>query len=202
MEIPYYLRTDLTPEEKKAVGHYRDKGVKQEDWSYKQASGKKCRDCIIFNGILRRSGVWSKLKATEQRKAMEYITQIKSAIAHSRTTRDLELFKGVMYFPKLREYTVGKVVSDNAFGSFTTDINTANKYSGKDKTKTERYIYFRLKLPKGSRALYIDEKEEEYVLLPGMKYYVADKIQYKKAGSKTSMWTAKGNAIVYYLEIA
>lgn len=192
--IPYQKRSDLTADEKDAIGHYRDLNYQQFDWSYKPEKKRLSSDCDIINGVLRKNISISKLNSKEQTRFKQLVSHISSAVFKSKLSKGFTVYKGLIDFDGLKDYQIGKIVEDKAFGSFSTSKEVALKYAGPN-SKGELIIFI-LDLNRSDYAIYIDEKESEWVLPRNSKYYVADISHYEK-----SEW-GDSKAIIYYLRLA
>ena len=188
--IPYLKRKDLTEEEKAAISHYKDINNPQYKWELKVKRQKDVGiDCQIVNGVLRDDHHYSELSSGDKKRFTRIKNLINSAVKKSKTREDLRLFKGVKPFDKLVCYSIGAKVPQPAFSSFTTNAKLAKRYAGKKKGE---YIFFYLKLNKGSHALYVDSDEDEWILATDCVLQVTD-IKH------TSLLGVR--AIVYYLKL-
>lgn len=110
------------------------------------------------------------------------------------TTEDLEVWRGR---PEKIDYAVGDEFSDRAFSSWSTGYGTAVNFAGGWAGKAEGTLY-RVRIPKGSRAVVENEAEQEVLLRPGSKYRVAEIIDNADKGASKLY---RGPSRVYVLEI-
>ena len=110
------------------------------------------------------------------------------------TTEDLEVWRGR---GSRKDYAVGDEFSDRAFSSWSTSYSTAANFAGGWAGKAEGTLY-RVRLPKGSRAVVENEAEQEVLLRPGSKYRVAEIIDNADKGASNLY---RGPSRVYVLEI-
>ena len=110
------------------------------------------------------------------------------------TTEDLEVWRGR---GSRNDYAVGDEFSDRAFSSWSTSYKTAANFAGGWAGKAEGTLY-RVRLPKGSRAVVENEAEQEVLLRPGSKYRVAEIIDNADKGASNLY---RGPSRVYVLEI-
>lgn len=189
--IPYHKRADLTKKEIEAISHYKDLVNPQYEWDMKVRKKKGVGiDCQIINGLLR--GEYSKLTLSRKDKARftQSIRHINSAILKSIVNTNLDLFRGLKPFKGLNKFQIGGTVTEQGISSFTSSLRTAKEYSGKN--HRGEYIYFHLELKRGSRALYVDSDEKEWILKPMTKFKVRD-IERTRLGGRM--------AIIYHLEL-
>lgn len=190
--LPFKSRKDLTDYEKRALMCYRDLEYPQHVWSYKLRTKRPNTDCDIINGYLRGTIVKTKFKVKELRALKSLIRAITRAINKSVVSRKFTVYKGVSYFPELKKYIVDNVVIDEAFNSFSTSEKKAFEYSKKNR-KGEKII-FALELKKGDKAVYMDNKEHEWLVQRRSHYAVTDVRVY-------SNYKTYGKAIIYYLRL-
>ncbi len=192
--IPYNDKRNtlgLTEKEIDAVGHYRDLNHIQEKWSVDPNPKRKSKDCDVINGYYR--GTLKGLGDEEVKLIRLYARRIQSAISKSSINSKFTVYKGVEPFPKLKNYQVGKYTVDKGFSSFSASLEIASTYA-KTKKKEDPKIIFVLVLDKGDKALYIDEKEEEWLIPRGSKYHVSNvELEYIEG---------VGKAMLYYLTLA
>lgn len=185
-------RKDLTKHEKSALRHYRDLGFPQHKWSFKLGTNRPNTDCDMINGYLRGTIPESRFRFKEVDYLKSLITAIETAIDKSIVDRKFTVYKGLKYFSKLTKYIKGKSVIDLGFNSFSTSIDKALEYSGKN-AKGE-HILFGLDLKSGDHALYIDEKEDEWLIQKGSEFQVYAIRHVKRPD-------IIGKAIIYYLKL-
>lgn len=190
--LSFKSRKDLTKYEKTALMCYRDLEYPQHTWSYKLRNNRPNTDCDIINGYLRGTIAKTKFKVKELRALKSLIRAITRAINKSIVSSNFTVYKGVSYFPELKNLIEGKIFIDKGFNSFTTSTEKAKEYSGKN-AKGEKII-FTLDLKKGDNALYIDNKEKEWLIQKNCHYRVIRIIRYVNS----KLW---GNAIIYYLKL-
>ena len=190
--LPFKSRKDLTKYEKTALMCYRDLEYPQHTWSYKLRNNRPNTDCDIINGYLRGTIAKTKFKVKELRALKSLIRAITRAINKSIVSSNFTVYKGVSYFPELKNYIKNKRVVDKAFNSFTTSSKKALEYSGKNKNGES--IIFALQLNKGDKAVFIDNKEKEWLIQKHSCYQVME-IRHLK---KSKIW---GKAIIYYLKL-
>lgn len=195
--VPYQNRSDLTDREIRGIDHYKDLVNPQYQWDYR----RRCNaeeislgiDCFMVNQVLRGIIPVSVLSKRDLIRYNAIVLQLNAAIKKSRIDSSIDVVKGVSYFDGLEDYQIDNVVTDNAFGSFTTSIEKAAEYANTN--ADNELIFFYLRLEKGDSALYIDADEEEWLLGSDRKYIVGDIIHYEP-----SQWIRGKQAIVYYLE--
>ena len=186
-------RKDLSLCEKMALMCYRDIGYPQHIWEIDIEGVRENIDCDVMNGYLRGKIPKSKFTKLKLKYLSYLITTITRIIDKSRVDRKLfTVYKGVSYYPELENYTVDNSVTDLAFNSFSTSENRAFKYSGKN-SKGQKII-LALDLKRGDKAVYIDNKEHEWLVQRGSHYAVTDVREY-------SNYKSRGKAIVYYLRL-
>ena len=186
-------RKDLSLCEKMALMCYRDIGYPQHIWEIDIEGVRENIDCDVMNGYLRgklQKPMFTKLNFKYLKYLIATITRI---IEKSRVDRKLfTVYKGVSYFPELKDYIVDNVVIDEAFNSFSTSEKKAFEYSKKNR-KGEKII-FALELKKGDKAVYMDNEEHEWLVQRGSHYAVTDVREY-------SQYKSFGKAIIYYLRL-
>lgn len=105
----------------------------------------------------------------EERKLIEFcISHLDSAILKSIILEEIWALRGVPDLSWLNT-KIGTIFTEKAYGSFSLDRESALKY-----TLPEKQILFHLKLNKGTKALYIDEIENEILLPRNMTYLIRD----------------------------
>ena len=187
-------RKDLSLCEKMAIMSYRDIGYPQHAWDidgYKR--NRPNHDCDMINGYLRGkipNSKFTKLK-------LKYLKYLIATIAHainksSVDRKTLAVYKGVSYFPELDKYCIGHEITDKAFNSFTASEKKALEYSKKNQNGEK--IIFALDLKKGDKAIYIDNKEKEWLIQKKSRYIVTRISHFKNS----KIW---GKAIIYYLRL-
>ncbi len=190
--LPFKSRKDLTDYEKTALKCYRDLEYPQHTWSYKLRNNRPNTDCDIINGFLRGTIAKTKFKVKELRVLKSLIRAITRAINKSIVSSNFTVYKGVSYFPELKKYIVNYSVVDMAFNSFTTSEKKALEYSKKNQNGEK--IIFALDLKKGDKAIYIDNKEKEWLIQKKSRYIVTRISHFKNS----KIW---GKAIIYYLRL-
>ena len=116
------------------------------------------------------------------------------------TTEDIEIWRGRR---SRKDYVVGETIDEKAFGSWSTSYRTAQKFAidtkieGKRAETTHGTLY-RLRLPKGSRAVVENEVEQEVLLKPDTKYRVAEIVDNADKGADRLY---NGPSRVYILEV-
>ncbi|MBZ3936065.1 ADP-ribosyltransferase [Methanimicrococcus blatticola] len=98
-----------------------------------------------------------------------YIEHLDRAIQKSKIKKDFWAFRGVSELSWLKYLAVGEVFTEDAFGSFSADLETAYKY-----TNPNNPIIFRLKINDKMEALYIDETENEILRPRNRKYKIIE----------------------------
>ena len=114
--------------------------------------------------------------------------------AMGRTTEDVEVWRGRR---SRKDYVVGDEIEDKAFSSWSTSYKTAQNFAGGWAGKAEGTLY-RLRLPKGARAVVENEVEQEVLLGPGTKYRVAEIVDNADKGADKLY---RGPSRVYILEV-
>ena len=110
------------------------------------------------------------------------------------TTEDIEVWRGRR---SRKDYVVGDEFTDRAFSSWSSSYKTAQKFAGGVTSQAQGTLY-RLRLPKGSRAVVENEVEQEVLLRPGTKYRVAEIVDNADKGADRLY---RGPSRVYILEV-
>ena len=110
------------------------------------------------------------------------------------TTEDFEIWRGRR---SRKDYVVGETIEEIAFGSWSPSYRTAANFAGGVTRQAEGTLY-RLRLPKGSRAVVENEVEQEVLLAPDTKYRVAEIVDNADKGADRLY---KGPSRVYILEV-
>lgn len=190
---PFYKRKDLTLNEISALKHFRDLEYPQYKWLYKLRTNRPNTDCDMINGYLRGNIPKSKLRDMEIHLLKRLIRAITRAINKSSVDRKrFMVYKGVAYFEGLKKYVKGKTIVNKAFSSFSTSKKMALKYAGKNPNGEK--IIFALWLKKGNKAIYIDEKEGEWLIQKHSHYSIMEIRRY----DHHRFW---GKAIIYYFKL-
>lgn len=161
---PFIEREDLLPREKTAVGNYQDVwqwNSQKEDWGFEVPENwKKKSWCYAINNYCRNQDFKNKI-TREDREDIEFnIQNIDNAILKSETDREYTLFKGLGNADWLSKIKMEETYVEKAFGSYSLKMEQALGYADPDYP-----VLFQVKIEKKSKALYIDDAEDE-VLLP------------------------------------
>ena len=108
------------------------------------------------------------------------------------TTEDIEIWRG-----RKIDYAVGETIEEKAFGSWSTSYRTAANFAGGVTRQAEGTLY-RLRLPKGNRAVVENELEQEVLLAPDTRYRVAEIVDNADKGADRIY---RGSSRVYILEV-
>lgn len=186
---PYKKRTDLSNAEKNAISHYKDLTNPQYKWDYKPEKGK-CKDigidCYIVNSVLRGIIPKSALSKRDLNRFYSIVNNMSAAIEKSELTEAMEVIKGLSGSSWIEKYKSEDEYNEDAFGSYTTSKNIANKYAKKN--KDGKKVFISQMLNKDSHALFVDNDECEYILPKGRRYLISRIREYKN------------NKIIYYIE--
>ena len=131
-------------------------------------------------------------RALETSRARGIVDDMVSAMRE--TTEDVEVWRGR---GSRKDYLVGDEIEDKAFSSWSTSYKTAQNFAGGWAGKAEGTLY-RLRLPKGARAVVENEVEQEVLLGPGTKYRVAEIVDNADKGANKLY---RGPSRVYVLEV-
>ena len=156
----------------RAADYYSDKPT---EWSYE-----------IINRQLRRG------EEVLSKRGQKVVADMKSAMRA--TTEDLELWRGR---GAAKNYVVGETIQDKAFSSWSTSYRTAANFAGGHVGKAGGTVY-RLRLPKGNRAVVENEAEQEVLLAPDTKFRVAEIVENADKGANPLY---RGPSKVYILEV-
>lgn len=183
--IKYLNRPDLLQIEKEAIGAYQDvhdRIFQKQNWSFEIPEKWKNKTwCYVINSFCR-DPEFRKLLMPEETEMIEYyISHLDNAIQKSEIENEIWLFRGVPDLFWLKKLAVGEIFTEKAFGSFSSDLETAYKYTNPDNP-----IIFRSKTNEKMKALYVDETEYE-ILRPRNREYKITKIdkKYEKTRSET-----------------
>lgn len=193
----YQKRTDLTQTEKTAINHYKDLVNPQYKWDYKPKPHEIDKavgiDCFMVNRVLRGVIPQSSLSNRDKIRLNLIVNPLNTAIKKSKIATPFDVIKGVRYYEGLKALEVGKTTKQLAFGSYSTSLEIAARYAGKN--VEHELIFFYLTVRKGDCALYVDKDEEEWILEPDKEYIVSTIVHFRK-----SEFITGSKAIVYYLE--
>lgn len=190
--IPFTVRNDLTEEEKRALESYQDIDSPQHGWNLLLPKGLKNKDCYVINNTLRSVSVRDSMDRHDRDIVDYLILQIDSAIAKSDITEKVDVFRGLSDPSWLEYMDVDSGFMDDAYGSFTLDINVAAKFAGTNASNEK--VFLVRELEKGNRAVYMGDKEEE-MLIPRRRKYVVDAIVHFDKDE----FISGHKAIVYYI---
>lgn len=180
MPVNFMNNTRLSPENKDAVNHYRDTGVIPIPWKHKvsktELNGVEM-DCYMINGYCRGDLNKNNLDQSDV-EILEYLVPtIQSAILNCKTDKILPLQRGLSYGGWLVDnYDEGDYLADKAFGSFTSNPRVAYKYAF-DKGQfngNKLLVFLDLLLKKNEKALYIDDRENEWLLPRNSIYKITE----------------------------
>lgn len=189
---PFTVRDDLTGEEKRALESYQDIDGPQHDWHLTLPKGLKNKDCYVINNTLRSTAVRDSMDRHDRDIVDSLILRIDSAIAKSNVTEKIDIFRGLSDPSWLEDMDVDSGFMDDAYGSFTFDINVATKFAGMN--ASDEKVFLVCELERGSNAVYMGEKEKE-MLVPRRRKYVVDAVvHFDKDG-----FIYGHKAIVYYI---
>ena len=116
------------------------------------------------------------------------------ARAMQETTEDIEIWRGR---GSAKSYEIGDEIVDRAFSSWSTSYRTASNFAGGHVGKAGGTIY-RLRLPKGNRAVVENEVEREVPLRLGTKFRGAEIVENADEGANPLY---RGPSRVYILEV-
>lgn len=178
--IPFRRNSLLKPIEINALSHYRDAGTNQINWDYFVPANRwKDRDCFMINGVLKGNILKNYLMNSDKKLLLDLIPLISSATRKNRVSDTFTVYKGLSSdswitekFDKNGKPLENAPYMDYAFGSFTSNPKIAVKYSQKFNKKDIYLLVQTLEI--GDCALYIDDKEYEW-LLPENIYYSFEK---------------------------
>ena len=115
------------------------------------------------------------------------------------TTEDIEIWRGRGSRRGRVDHVVGDTIEDKAFSSWSSSWRTAQRFAGAHTTPGEASgTLYRLRLPKGSRAIVENEVEQEVLLKPGTKFRVAEIVENAHKGADGLYL---GPSRVYILEV-
>lgn len=184
--VPFKQNRNLSDEEIEAVTYYRDMGENNpHNWSYPiPPERKKDKDCFMINEFLRGNIPKNKLVDADKKELLKLIPNIHSAITKSFAPCEFEVYKGMSNdswittkFDRYGRPLGNDSYIDYGFGSFSSNIDVAVNYSMKkwfdksNKYRNDKNIYLLVQtLEFGDFALYIDNREYEWLLPPNTWY--------------------------------
>ena len=144
-----------------------------------------------FRGINRAFRAGKSLATTQRRITDDMVS------AMQETTEDIEVWRGR---DTRIDYAVGDKIDEQAFSSWSASWRTAQSFAGGwvGHVGKESGTLYRLRLPKGSRAVVENEVEQEVLLRSGAKYRAAEIIDNAEKGADDLY---RGPSRVYLLEL-
>lgn len=172
--IDYLRNTLLKPEEKDAVQHYRDVGSIPTPWTIKFTKaelGNLEPDCLVINGYLR--GTLRPLCKRDIGLVEDLIERLDSGIGKCVIGKNVTLYKGLSDINWIKNARENEMYRDLAFGSFSEDYDSATVYALPNLIGEKIYMAY-LILPVSSTdiGLYIDKKENEFLLPRGISFKI------------------------------
>lgn len=190
--LPFRERKDLTKLEIDAVSGYQDIGNRQHVWEFPDIpKDEKHHDCYIINKSLRDKKFRRKLSHSDKIAVKEIINNLDSAIKKSNYPHNAIAYKGLDDASWILQHTEKQKFRDNAFGSFSLDIDTAIHYA---KPRDNMRVFISREVTPFETVLFIDDKEHE-LLYPRRKKYIITKIIDYKIGE----FAVDSEARIYYI---
>lgn len=154
-------RSDLSSLQKDTVSRYSGSGY------------------IEMNKGLRKK---SKLRGPVQKA----VDGLDGAIDKSFLSKERILYRGTGGKNPARfgNYEIGAEFSDAGFQSWTADRSISTNFALKSAETRQQATAFRVRVPKGSKGLFVDEIESEFILPRGSKYRIVDVEETVKVASR------------------
>ena len=130
-----------------------------------------------INTFLRKNVFTEGPFAGSKQDLKKTIKFLDEAIEFSKTQETITVFRGMTPRSAIRlNPKIGTEFTDKAFGSWSGQRKIATEFMGlaEDKVASEGSIMLRMKVKKGTKSLFIDRSESEFLFPRNMKYRVLD----------------------------